>query len=297
MPTLAQVIDELKQFKRTCSLSIARTTTPANGDDYFVRKDGSSGIVVTDMRVKFRVERSSKAKHNKCDVEVYNLADETRAAMETRPLAVELLAGHQGINRLVLTGDVIFAMSKLESPDWVTMLQVGDGARSLSRARINVSYNRGTTVKQLLREVCKSMGQRLPANIEALQDLDFQLGTSGVLHGSAREELETVLAPYNVDCSFQNGTLQILRRNESRSDVHVVNEKNGMIGSPEFGQPRGNNKPPTMSVKMLLRPEILPGSLIDLKSEHKSGRFKVSKVTHEGDTHDPVWFTDVEIQP
>lgn len=301
MPSLEEVLAQLRQFRRTSKLVVSRVSAPAAGEDYFVHKlEGggtSNAVEITDLRVKFNVERNLKSSANKCDVQIYNLSRDGRAAVETKHLYVEMFAGHADVNRLVFAGDVIFAMSKLEPPDWVTMLQVGDGARALGNARASISYSKTTTVKQVVRDICKSMGQTLPSNIEASHELDAQMGSGGVVLGSSRDALSKVIAPYGFDASIQNGRLQLLKLGETSSDVHDVNESNGMIGSPEFGQPHRKGKPPTMSVRMLLRPEIVPGSRINLKSQHKSGLFKVTKVQHEGDTHDPTWFTEVDIKP
>ena len=70
-----------------------------------------------------------------------------------------------------------------------------------------------------------------------------------------------------------------------------------MIGTPEFGSPPKSGKPPHMTVRCLLYPELVPGDLVQLSSRAKSGLFKLVKVTHSGDTHAADWQTEVEIQP
>lgn len=303
MPTQAEVIELLRQFKRSSRLLVYRTITPTSGDDYFVQRlggpDGGSvnGIEISKLRVKFSIERDLSKNPNKCNVEIYNLAPKTRSAMETKPLSVELSAGHADVNRLLFTGDIIFAMSKQEGPNWVTELQVGDNARAFANARVSKTYKRGTSLKQVLRDVAKKFGATLPNSVEVSSDFDIQLGTSLTTHGAAKDELTKLLAPYGMDWSFQNGKLQILKYAESRNDVYVVSEKTGMIGTPDCGQPTRSGKPPTIKVKMLLRPELMPGGLIELKSTAKNGFFKLTKVKHSGDTHDTEWFTEVEVKP
>lgn len=299
---LEEAISQLRRFKRNVRLVVQRTSSPSAGEDFFVQKldaeRTTNGVEITDLRVKFSIERDLSKHPNSCDIEVYNLAQTTRAAVETKPLLVELAAGHDGVSRLLSTGDVLFAMSKQEGPEWVTMLQLGDGARATARARAKPrSYGKNTTVKQVLRDIAKSMGQGLPKNIEASADLDAQFANSISLSGYARDEMTKILAPYGYNWSIQNGRLQILRDETARTDMLEISERTGMIGTPSFGDPPKSGKPPHVTVKMLLYPELVPGGRIQLTSRAKSGTFKLVKVKHTGDTHGDEWFTEVEIQP
>lgn len=302
MPTRAEAIALIRQFRRSSKLTVFRTTTPAAGDDYFVQKLGgpdglTNGVEIERLRVKFRVERDSGKHPNHCDVEITNLSPRGRAAMETKPLAVEFAAGYAGLNKLLFAGDVLYAWSERKGPHWSTTLQVGDGARAFARARISKTYPAGTTVKAILRDVARRLGQDLPANVEASTDLDAPISTRQVAQGAAHAELTRLLAPYGYEWSFQNGRLQALRPAESRNDVWPVGEHTGMIDSPEFGQASRAGKPPTMTIQHLLYPEITPGGLIELKSDVRSGLFKVVKVEHSGDTEGDDWFTTMEVKP
>lgn len=303
MPTLDQAIQLLRQFKRSSRLLVYRTSSPGAEDDYFIKKLGSpdgtstNGIEITGLRVKFSVERDLSKHPNQCDVEIYNLASRTRAAMETKPLAVEFAAGHGGVDRLLFTGDVLYGMSKQEGPDWITMLQVGDCARAFANARITKTFKRGTSIKAAIRETAKKLGLTLPSNVESSTELDVQYSNSEIAMGAAKDELTRLLAPYGYDWSVQNGRLQILKYAESRNDIYLISEKTGMIGTPDFGQPKKSGKPPTMSVKSLLYPELMPGGLVEVRSTALNGMFKIEKVKHSGDTHSDEWFTEIEIKP
>jgi hypothetical protein len=248
--------------------------------------------------MEYTIHRDLSKHPNRSDVKIWNLSPQARAAMETKPLSVDFSAGYQGVNRLLISGDVVFAMSKQEGPNWVTMLQISDGGRAIAHARtIPRSYPAGTSIKTIVKDVARSMGQTLPTNIENSRVLNAQTPIGTVVSGPSRQELSRLLAPYGMDWSFQNGRLQILIDSEARNDVLPVGEKYGMIGTPEFGQPRKNGKPPTMSVSSLLYPELIPGGQVDLQTSTIRGRFKLSKVSHKGDTHADQWFTEAEIKP
>jgi len=294
----------IRALNRTADLIVYRASTPSTGNDFFVQRQGgpdgktTNGIQITNLRMEFTVHRDLSKHPNRSDVKIYNLAPVTRAAVETKPLSVDFTAGYDGVNRLVVAGDVLFAMSKQEGPNWVTMLQVGDGARAFGNARVTPrSYPGSTSVKSIVRDIAKSMGQTLPLNIEQSRTLNAQVPIGSVISGPAQIELSRLLAPYGFDWSFQNGRLQILRDTDVRTDVLPIGEKYGMLGTPEFGQPKKNGKPPTMTVKNLLYPELVPGGQVDLQTTTIRGRFKVVKVKHNGDTHGDQWFTEIEIKP
>lgn len=295
--------ERVRALNRNARLVIYRTSTPKTGEDFFVRKTGSpdgqssDGIAITDLRIKFEVERDLSKKPNKCDIEVYNLAKATRTALETDHLALELSAGHDGVNRLLFSGDITYAMSEHDGTDWVTKIQVGDGVRAFKGARTNRSYRGGTSVKTVLRDVARSMGQRLPANIEASVELDAQFASGTVVQGATRKELTRLLAPYGYHWSFQNGQLQILRDQDTRNEIWPINATNGMLGSPQFGQPPKRGKPPVLDVRNLLYPELIPGGRAKITSESFDGLFKIERVVHKGDTEMLEWFTEVEAKP
>lgn len=303
MPTRDEAIALLRHFKRSSKLTMYRTSTPAAGEDFFVQKLGgpdgltTNGVEIEKLRVKFNINRDLSKHPNRCDIEITNLAPLSRAAMETKPLFVEFAAGHADFNKLLITGDVLYAMSEQKGPNWLTTLQVGDNARAFAGARLTKTYKRGTPLKTIVRDVVRRLGQDLPANLAASTELDVQIATSQVLDGDAHVELTRLLAPYGYDWSFQNGRLQVLKFAESRNDVLPVSEQTGMIGTPEFGQATKTGKPPTMTVLHLLYPEVLPGGLIELTSSARSGLFKVVSVRHSGDTHGDEWFTEMEIKP
>jgi hypothetical protein len=218
--------------------------------------------------------------------------------LETKPLNVQVEAGYDDVSRFMFLGDLRFAMTKMDGPNWHTLLQLGDGDCHYRWARMNKSYSENVSVKQVVKDAARSMGLALPPNVEADPDLNevFKFGT--LAHGATRDQLTRLLAPYGYSWSIQNGQLRILRDDRTHSDTYKeINEENGMIGSPEFGSPPRSGLPPHMTVNMLLYPELTPGDKVLLTSKIKTGFFRVENVQHTGDSHGDTWNTEVEIRP
>lgn len=286
--------------KRAVKVITFRETVPKNPTKFEVKRTPNS-TEITDLRVQFRVRHNHTKHPNSCDITITNLASRTRVDLETKPLLVQLDAGYGDDLKLLFTGDLRFGMTKQQGTDWETLLQLGDGDCMHRWARVNKSYAPGTSVRTILRDAVGSMGFTMPANLAKDKRLDQAYPNGRASHGYSRDELSKLLGFYGYRYSTQKGVLRILRDNETSSLTALPLDKaHGMIGTPEFGSPPRSGKPPHMTVKMLLYPELTPGDLVKLTSEVKNGLFRLETVTHTGDTHgtgDKSWTTEVEIKP
>lgn len=286
-------------FKKIAKVTVWRDTIPSAATS-FVSKQLTPGqqLEITDLRIRFRVERTLTKAPNQADVYLYNMSADTRTDLGTKPLSVRLEAGYDDVARLLFVGDLHFGMSQQHPPDWETLLQVGDGDRVYNHARCNRSYKPGTTVRTILRDAAATMGLTLPKNLDADPALDAQVLKGHAAHGPTRDVLTKTLAAYGYHWSIQNGKLQILKDDEvSNINPRPIDQDHGMIGTPEFGSPPRSGKPPHMRVRMQLYPELTPGDLVKIDSIAKKGVFRIEKVRHTGDTHSEEWMTEIEIQP
>lgn len=291
----------LRLFKRNVRVTCWRESVPTDVTSFDVNR-ASNQLEITDLRVQFRVQKDlPKGRHpkpNTCDITITNLSKHTRTNLEIKPLNVQLEAGYDDVYRFMFIGDLRYAQTKMEGPDWLTLLQLGDGDCHYRWARMNRTYGDGTSVKQILRDAAKSMGMALPSNVESDSVFNEVIKGGALAYGNVRDQLTKYLAPYGYSWSIQNGQLRILRDDRTHQDTYkVINEENGMIGSPEFGTPPRTGKPPHMTVNMLLYPELVPGDKVLLESKVKTGFFRIENVEHNGDTHGDQWTTQVELKP
>lgn len=287
--------NSLRHFKRTAKLEMYRTNVPADDTKFKVSQEGANGIEITDLRITFNVERSLKKNPNPCSIKITNLSPDSRKLLSNKPVRINLEAGYDGVSRLLFIGDMRYAHTTQDGPDIITSIECGDGDRVYRSARARASYGKGTTVKKVLRDLANSIGQDLPENIAASRELDRQLAEGTVLFGPVRNELTRLIAPFGYSWSLENGKLVILKDSETDGE-YTISEETGMIGFPEVGSPDRMGKPPNISVKCLLFPELRPGARINLKSKYLSGPYKIERVVHTGDTHGDSWETEVELK-
>jgi len=279
-------------------VTVWSTTTPLFLDSFDVKVEpNSNGIIIEDLQIQFDIEHNLKKHPNSCTIKITNLNEETRSAFKKPPLKVTLEAGYVGGLSTIFTGDVTYALSTLDGPNWVTTLQLGDGDRVLNNARANKSYGPGVTLKAVLEDQFKSIGQYLPEEVR--NNPAFQKTIQGGLavFGKHKDVIDSLLKPTGHSMSIQDGRPVITSENSVVGVTYTISEENGMIGSPEFGKPSKKGKAPDVTVRSLLYPEIRPGHPVTVISRELNGTFKVKNVKHRGDTHGPDWLTEVEITP
>ncbi len=280
-------------------LRAVRVTVAKPLPDVFFRTNPLNAVVITEMRVMFKITKSLKPEPNKCECTIVNLSETTRNEFAKLPLHLRIDAGYgENLERL-FEGDLNWAYSKHVGTEWLTKLESGDGARAFKFAQVNRSFKGGTDAKTLVTEVAKSMGLKMPANIADAKELAKKF-TSGVsLTGDSRHAMTGLLKSRGLGWSMQDGRLQILGNEALEGEALVLSEDTGMIEVPDLGAPSKPGALPVLKIKHTLYPGLTPGRKIAPKSRGITGVFRISQVTHTGDTFGDgtAWSTEVEATP
>jgi hypothetical protein len=268
-----------------------------------VGTSASTGVAVEQHRCAFAVEKTLKPEPNTCTLQVWNLSRAQRAAIEEmkpskgKPTGVPVLieAGYDetGTSQIFL-GDLRTVFSAREGPDWITTVESGDGEKATATARINVALGRKTSPEVALRAIVKALGLK-PGNLTtALQKLKrsgvAQLFTHGVtLSGSASYHMTNFCKSADLEWSIQDGAIQILDRGKTLAKTAVrLSSETGLVESPTVDH-KG-----VLSCKMLMIPDVRPGSLLVLDSLTVKGNYRIEKAKWSGDTHGKDWTIEVE---
>ena len=278
-------------FLRTWQVVTAR---PLNGA--FFRDSPLTVLTIDAARVRFRVEKSLDAEPNTAHIDIYNLSEGTRGEFAQRPLAVRLYAGNDGTPKRLFGGDVYWATSRPERPEWVTSIEAGDGQRAIRQAKVRRPYKAGIKASSVIRDIVESMELKVPTlDPSSMFALQQEFASGYTMEGPSHRELGKVLARFGLRWSIQDGRLQILtRRGKSLETPVVVSRETGLQGSPELGQPKVESDPPTVKFKTQLKPELTPGRAVLLTSRTAKGTYRVDRVRHVGDSHGSEWYSEVE---
>lgn len=292
-----------KLFKRFCRLTVTRTDAPEDPTEYKIDPlAGDQGFVIEKMRIEFEIERNLKSSPNTCSIRITNLNEASRTAFKEAQLRVVLEAGYEDNYSVIFSGDVTYAMSELDGPNWITHVECGDGDRIFASARVGRSYKAGTQVRTIITDALASIGQAVPDNVKTDPAFSRIVPRGYTAFGELKQFMTGVLKPLGYSWSIQDNKIQILGPAQTSNQAYTLSSANGMIGSPEFGQPprttkKGKKKQPTVTVKSLLYPQLRPGAEVNLVSRDLVGQFKLLSVKHVGDSWTGRWDTEIEINP
>lgn len=276
---------------------------------------------ITDLDVTFEIEKTLKDEPNTCSLTVYNLSEDQRAALEelndpgkavstlatskvkiaarkvvTKGIPVQIEAGYEndGALSLLWLGDLRTAHSHHDGPDWVTVLESGDGEKAWQNARIHVSFGPKTPVLTVLTALVREMGLGEGNLAQVAKTLEVtgtgRLLTRGcVLSGRVQDELGAWCRSADLEYSIVDGAIQFVNRGKALAATAIrLSAETGMIGAPSVDID-GNLK-----ARMLMMPDVRPGRLVVVDAERVKGNYKIEKAKWHGDSAGADWFIEIE---
>lgn len=260
-------------------------------------------LLVSDMHVQFRVVKTIRMEPTTLDLAIFNLAPNTRAAMQSKWAKVILNAGYDGQLGQVFSGRSRTTDHEKIAPDVITRIQAGDGEQQYQFGRVNLSFAPGTQYLDVVTAVVKAMGLGL-GNLQTALVPPFRKGltqlTNGYsAHGSASRELDRLLKSLGFEWNIQDGNIQILQMDKASTDsIYLLTPDTGLLGSPQHGAPdRMGFQSMTLMAKSLLLPAIRPGRRVQIKTQSINGVYRVQKITYSGDSAGDEWFNAMELIP
>lgn len=275
-------------------------------------------LIITDLRIQFKVRRTLVKEPNTCEVSVSNLNEQHRSAFQKKLPKVILEAGYPDNIAQLFSGDARYVDQVLQGATWTTKLQCGDGERAYRYLRVNESFAPGTRVADVVSKVASAAGMQLTGQVSALQSVTEQFLQGYCAFGKVAAELDHLLVSRGFTWSIQDGKLQILQRSGAVTGDSIIRlaTDTGMVGSPEHGSPfkqgpavqvDGNADddtglqpvvgPAILKVKSLLQPGFRPGRRVQIQSKGVNGLFQIQTVEHSGDTFGGEWYSDLECLP
>lgn len=295
-----------------------------------VGQSGKEGILISDLRISFSIEKTLNETLNTSTIKIYNLAPSSRKLVETPNNAVVLKAGYKQDKGAItiFVGIVRRSLTTRQGPDWVTELELDDGLIAYRDSKFSASYKPGTAAIDVLKQVSAKFG--LPVgSIPADSVKQYPQGFSFV--GRVRDAMNKVCHYLGYEWSMQNQEIQVIKKGgfKERTAI-VISQDTGMIGSPELESKTMSDKlaakqglttnsngvvtkrsdkltvsdnPPKdrlevqgYKVNTLMQPTILPGHVVKIEAIGINDWYKVERVTHQGDTHGNEWTTECSVR-
>lgn len=279
-------------------------------------QDKNAIVIEPPIRISFDIQKDIKSEPNENLIKIYNLAPQTRQAVEKQDLRCVLYAGYTEENNttLLASGDIATAYSYRDGADWVTELFALDGLVEIRDTAVSLGYASGVNSTLILNDIATKMGLKLVAS-NTLSERKWANGFS--FYGAARKALDKIVAGTGLEWSVQNGELQVVNKGKpTKRQGVVLAVDSGLIGSPERtreaargksadseDQKQANRKRTSLSnqaqdgwnVKSLIVPQINPADKVKLESVSISGWFRAETVKHTGDSHSGDWITEMHL--
>lgn len=287
------------KFYRTASIRIRLRIGKTNDFE-------PNPIFINNLRIAFSVNKFRGWAANSASIKVWNLNADKRSKFKNFGDEVTLYAGYQepgtnGALQVLYVGNTTSVSHIFEQPEIVTSFECASGDKFLNQDRITISFGANVSARTVVSEICRKMDMQV-AFFAPSQDLKYENGFKYI--GPGKDVLQNVLAYLGLQGSNQDGLYYIIPINGSLGDTQIpVNQMTGMIGVPErftyryISQWKAEDAPTTgYKVNVMLNPNIIPGSTINLQSSHIDfkGPYRVNIVRHDGDTFGFPWVSNLE---
>ncbi|RLB89592.1 MAG: hypothetical protein DRH26_11265 [Deltaproteobacteria bacterium] len=267
------------------------------------------GFNITDLRINFKIEKSLVGYPNLGNIKIYNLSESSRNNIEAKGLKLQLFAGYEDVSvPLLFTGDIINVVHLKTGPDWISEVFAADGVNILSTATINKTLPAGMDTAQIYNELVSQMKGITKGATEGLKN--FLSGKRSLLRelqlsGNIKDWLDKLAMDCGFEYSVNDEVIETTPSGYPLSDVPpvVINQKTGMIGSPErteIGINVSHLLLPELKLARTIRVESISaklnvGNLFYRKIPpiRNKGIYRIDKLIHTGDTHDNPWTTQI----
>lgn len=269
--------------------------------------DGSPGF-----RIKFNVNKAvgQVPSPNGTSIEIYNIGEKSRDALTRVGNVIVLSAGYgQQEPGVIFRGEVSFAKTQKNGPDYVTTINAMDGIFAVQNSTIDKSFKSGTSLQAVIDAAVDSLKDQgvSRGQIVGVPNENFNHGC--VISGPSVAKLRELCDGHNLEVTIQEGRLTILPYGSDRgTPVVALSPNTGLIGIPELRgagyasglvntattteSQLGQNA--TIAFKCLMNPAIAPYQRVLIQSKFINGLFTTLKTTYRGDSWGGEWFTECE---
>lgn len=252
---------------------------------------GEQGTKHPDLRIIFEIDKTSETNANPAKIQIYNLKESSRTFLEQKENVIVILeVGYEDNVDQLFTGDIVKSSTKKEGSDLITTIEAKDGTFVLENSHIDKSYEAGTNIKDVAKDVIKSMketGGLIINSVEEILGETLQNGMS--ISGSSKKILENITNKQGREFSIQDNELQIVKQGGSTTEEAILlTPQTGLIGKP-IRREEG------IEFKALIQTtKFRPGRKIKIISSDIEGIYTARKIKYKGDSHGPDWFVSGE---
>ena len=248
---------------------------------------GGAGRRFKDVLIRGSLDLANDSKPNKSEIKIYNISAADIEFIEQKNNTMQVFLG-EGIAGRVFAGDISqrSVVTTIEPPNRITTIKAAEGRRQWLESNFIRAYGPGVMRAQVLADIVKAIGLPVGFISKRLKEINFATGWA--FAGKARKALAQILAIDGARFSIQQGSLQILAKDEIEpGNAPLISPGTGLKKSPQ-------RRKKGISVSCVLNLGLIPGRGFKVSSETITGDFKATKVKHDFDNRGIVWQSDVD---
>lgn len=266
------------------------------------------------LKINFSIEKDTTKESNKAKLEIYNLSETSRKAIEVADNEVEIYAGYEDGAVLCFRGTVTYGYTKDSGTECITSLDLADGTVALRDSYCSLSYAPGTSAKTIIQRCATEMGVPVVYGDDVGELENYKNGFSFI--GQAPECMTEVCNALGLSWSIQNNILNVILAGGTATNRGLVfSAQSGLVGLPERivqAEYKSNKTTPKRKAKQkakkeeprkkagwrietLLVPSVNPGDMAKVESRIITGWFRVEKVRHSGEYNGQRWNSEMDL--
>ncbi len=259
-------------------------------------------LEIKNLRIAFSIVKTNSWCTNTAIVRVWNLSKDKRNELAHYGDEIKLYAGYKEETgaQLLFIGDVTRLLHSFNDPEIISIFTCGDGDKIINNKVITLAFSNEVSAKTIIENIATQIDMKIVTPIVD-KNKKYYNGSFGTNH--ARDHLIDVCKMAGLTWSVQNGNLVILPTGEgSERPPHEINSETGLIGTPERtsdrrGETNSIGLKQAWKFRTLLRPDIIPGDRVHLKSSRApvDGVFVVISINHDGDNYGPQFESFFEV--
>lgn len=125
-------------------------------------KPGAPGLDIS-----FQGAVTTDGEPNHCEIQMFNLSEDSRGFISKKNIGVELKAGYRDAIGTIFKGTLDSINHKNDHTDWISILNVKDGATALKYLHISESFKKDTPVYRVI--------ERIIDRLTATPDIEAEL--------------------------------------------------------------------------------------------------------------------------
>lgn len=254
------------------------------------------GVQSPGLRVTAKATKTLKPEPNKCDVVVYNLSPDHRAALTkaARP-TVTLSAGYEGAITQIFYGQALHVKHERRGADILTTVSTNDSGDKSQKARVHKSFGANTKAGEVLKELTKALGIKVGNLNAAVSKLNAGKAASiyangCTIDGHAPHYLTELCKSAGLEWSIQDGVLQVLDVGKALAASAIVLDESLLIGTPSISSKN------VVECMTFIQGDTFPGRQVQVKHPFVSITARIEKCDYVLDTYADDWYVTIEAQ-